>query len=70
MSGAQIANPHHARKDAWALNGETVRENLNLYVGSEDRIVAMGYSIKLCSAMFLFRVRTAPSTLQQLKLLW
>lgn len=70
VSGTQISNPHHARKDAWALESETVGENLDLYVGSEDRIVAVGYSIKLCSAMFLFRVRTAPSTLQQLKLLW
>lgn len=32
-------------KDAWALDGETVGENLDLYVGSEDGIVAMGNGI-------------------------
>lgn len=70
VSGAQVANPHHASKDAMTLDCETVGENFDLYVGFKDGVVAIGYSIKLCSAMFLFRVRTAQSTLQQLKLLW
>jgi len=45
VSGAQIANPHHSGKYAWTLDGETVGENLDLYVGSEDGIVAMGNGI-------------------------
>ena len=45
VSGAQIANPHHAGKYAWTLDGETVGENLDLYVGSEDGIVAVGDGI-------------------------
>jgi hypothetical protein len=45
MSGTQIANPHHAGKDAWALDCETVGEYLDLYVGSEDRVVAVGDGI-------------------------
>ena len=45
VSGAQVANPHHASKDAMTLDCETVGENLNLYVGSKDGVVAMNDGI-------------------------
>ena len=45
MSGTQIANSNHSREDAWTLDSETVGEYLDLNVGSEDRVVAVGDGI-------------------------
>ena len=55
MSGTQIANPHHAEKNARTLNSDMVGKNLDLYVGSEDGLVTVGYGInnKLSPTDFL-----------------